>query len=79
MTGHDSWVLSIRHSPTQEQFATCSSDKTVKIWDTRSRECVHTFTDLHQDQVWDIAYKPDGSQLVSVSDDRSIIVYDVPM
>ena len=27
-----------------------SSDKTVKIWDTGSRQCIHTFYD-HNDQV----------------------------
>jgi len=76
LPAHDSWVLSVSHNPTKEQFASASSDKCVKLWDTRSRECVHTFRDLHKDQVWDVAYKPDGTQLVSVSDDRSMIVYD---
>jgi WD repeat-containing protein 61 len=77
MLGHDSWVLSVAHNPYQEQFASASSDKSVKIWDIRNRACVHTFSELHRDQVWDVAYKPDGTQLVSVSDDCSIIVYDV--
>ena len=77
MTGHDSWVLSVAHSPTQQQFASSSSDKSVKIWDIRGTECIDTFRDLHKDQVWDVAYKPDGTRLVSVSDDRSMIVYDV--
>lgn len=77
LTGHDSWVLSVAHNPTQAQFASASSDKSVKIWDIRARECIQTFRDLHKDQVWDVAYKPDGTRLVSVSDDRSMIVYDV--
>ena len=63
LPGHDSWVLSVAHNPTQEQFATSSSDKTVKIWDARARECIHTFRDLHKDQV----YEPE------VPDQKSLI------
>ena len=33
------------------KFASSSSDKRVKIWDWRSRECVHTFEGAHGDQV----------------------------
>jgi WD repeat-containing protein 61 len=58
-------------------FQSCfsSSDKTVKIWDLNTHECVHTFTD-HTDQVWACKYNYDGSRLVSVSDDCSIIIYE---
>jgi WD repeat-containing protein 61 len=53
-----------------------SSDKHVKIWDTRTREVLHTF-DEHADQVWAVAYNPDGSKLCSVGDDARLQVYNV--
>lgn len=30
-------------------------------------------------QVWGVAYNDNGSKLVSVSDDKNIIVYDCPI
>lgn len=77
MEGHKSWVLGVAHSPCAPQIATCSSDKTVKIWDMREQACTTTFRDTHSDQVWGVAYRPTGSHVVSCSDDRSLVVYDV--
>lgn len=48
--------MSDRRSPPQsilfviEIFIFSSSDKSVKIWDAGSRQCVHTFYE-HKDQV----------------------------
>lgn len=51
-----------------------SSDKTVKIWNINSSECEQTLSH-HKEQVWDVKYNHDGSQLVSVSEDKTINVY----
>ena len=50
----------------------------VKIWDGTANQCVHTFDD-HVDQVWGVAYNNDGSKLVSVSEDKSIHLYNIPV
>lgn len=47
--GHSSGVLGIAWEPTStetesHQFATCSSDGTVKIWNIQSNQLSHTFT-----------------------------------
>lgn len=52
-----------------------STDQLVKIWDMTSHECIHTF-DNHTKQVTGVRYDPNGSRLVSVSDDTSIVIYD---
>lgn len=48
--GHTAWVLCVAASPDGVTFATGSSDKTVKIWDMRKHQTLHTFT-RHDDQV----------------------------
>lgn len=52
-----------------------SSDKRVKIWDFTQRVCIHTLEN-HSDQVWGVAYNEDGTKLVSVGDDRNMIIYE---
>lgn len=81
MSGHASWVLSIDISPDGLAVATGSSDRTVRLWDPSMRSSVQTMTN-HTDQVWGVAFRPTGSsgsragRLASVSDDKSISLYD---
>ena len=57
-------------------FRNSSSDKTVKMWSIDSKECQHTF-DEPKEQVWGVDYSPDGRELVSVTEDRTIFVFSV--
>lgn len=80
MSGHASWVLSLDVSPDGGALATGSSDKTVRLWDLGMRAAVQTMSN-HSDQVWGVAFRPPGSdvrggRLASVSDDKSISLYD---
>ncbi|KAF7826122.1 WD repeat-containing protein VIP3 [Senna tora] len=81
MSGHASWVLSVDVSPDGAAVATGSSDKTVRLWDLSMRAAVQTMSN-HTDQVWGVAFRPPGGsdvrggRLVSVSDDKSIALYD---
>lgn len=78
LSGHGSWVLGVSFCPDNTHFVSSSSDKTVKVWDAGSRQCVQTFYE-HNDQVWGVKYNATGSKIVSVSDDKSIIVYNCPL
>lgn len=81
MSGHASWVLSVDVTPDGGGLATGSSDRTVRLWDLSMRASVQTMSN-HSDQVWGVAFRPPGGtgvragRLASVSDDRSISLYD---
>ncbi|KAK1280833.1 Anaphase-promoting complex subunit 4 [Acorus gramineus] len=81
MSGHSSWVLCVDVSPDGAAVATGSSDRTVRLWDLSMRAAAQTMTN-HSDQVWGVAFRPPGGagvrsgRLASVSDDKSISLYD---
>jgi len=55
-------------------FIISSSDKSVKIWDTKAKRCVYTSAE-HSDQVWCVRFNYSGTQFVSMSQDKNIIVH----
>ena len=61
-----------------ERFASCSYDKTMKIWELRSHQLLHAFDKCHSDQITGIAFSPSGDAMVSVSDDASVQHYNTP-
>ncbi|PON39408.1 Guanine nucleotide-binding protein, beta subunit [Parasponia andersonii] len=77
LSGHASWVLSVDVSPDGAAIATGSSDRTVRLWDIGMRAAVQTMSN-HADQVWGVTFGPAGGpgRLASVSDDKSISLYD---
>lgn len=53
-----------------------SRDKTIKIWDVRAEKCIATLVG-HDNWVTDICFNQSGKYLISVSDDRSMRVWDL--
>ena len=43
MTGHLNWVRSAEFSPDQRLAVSGSDDKTVKLWDITSHQCIHSW------------------------------------
>nr|VZI28720.1 unnamed protein product [Spirometra erinaceieuropaei] len=73
LNGHNGWVVSAMFSPDNRHLLTSSTDHTVRVWDLSSRAEEHTFRE-HEDQVWCARYNSDGTRIISVGDDRSIVV-----
>ncbi|MDA0196187.1 MAG: caspase family protein [Bacteroidetes bacterium] len=63
-TAHSATVNGVAFHPDGSQFATGSSDKTIKIWDSRSGREIKTL-DRHNNPIWQIHYSPDGSKIIS--------------
>ena len=57
-------------------LASCGNDRTVKLWDVQSGECLKTLKG-HTGEVWSIAFSPLGSILASGSQDGTVKLWDI--
>jgi transducin (beta)-like 1 len=85
LKGHDLDIYTLRWSPTgpgsknpskSPLLATASFDKTVRIWDTTSGNCLQTL-DRHEEAVYSISFSPDGEYIASGSLDRCLNIWSV--
>lgn len=69
--GHAAGVTACAFSPDGRWAVSGSDDRTLKLWEVTTGECLHTWTG-HGRTVTACAFFPDGSQILSASDDRSL-------
>ncbi|MEP0885603.1 NB-ARC domain-containing protein [Trichocoleus sp. ST-U3] len=66
----------IAFSPDTQQLASSSFDRTVKLWDVQTGECLKTFLG-HTNRVWTVAYHPNGQQIASGGDDHATKLWNL--
>ncbi|KAK9865403.1 hypothetical protein WJX84_007229 [Apatococcus fuscideae] len=71
----DEVIMSLAWSPDDSQIATCSSDKSVRVWTVADGVCRQTFTQ-HIKGVSSVAWMPDSVRLLSGSTDKYIYMFD---
>jgi cytosolic iron-sulfur protein assembly protein CIAO1 len=75
--GHSQDVKRVLWHPTREILFSCSYDNSVKVWQDEDDDwfCTHTLN-AHDSTVWDMAFDATGTRLVTVSDDKSVAVWN---
>lgn len=76
LSGHLHWVTSVAAPADKFIVASGSADKTVRVWDVRKRECLHTY-ETGLDKIWSVAWSPSGTRLASVSEAGVLGVHSV--
>jgi hypothetical protein len=76
LDGHADVILDMAFSPNGKALATCSYDRTVKLWDVDSGKLLRTLKE-HSDAVYGVCFNPDGSLLASAGADRAVKVWRV--
>lgn len=73
--GHAGTINRIAWSPDGRFLASPSWDKTIRVWDVASGECVIVL-EGHKEVVWSVEWSPDGRRLASGSGDNTIHIWD---
>lgn len=72
LNGHRGTVMSLSITADGHQLVSGGYDKAIKIWNIQQGTLMHTFMQLHE--VYCVAMRPDGNQIVAGLSDGSIIV-----
>ncbi|XP_046331442.2 probable cytosolic iron-sulfur protein assembly protein CIAO1 [Haliotis rufescens] len=77
LTGHEERVWGVAWNPTGTLLASCSGDKSVRIWGQEGDNwvCKTVLTDAHQRTVRSVAWSPCGNYLASASFDATTCVW----
>jgi G protein beta subunit-like protein len=74
---HDTYCLKALLSPDCKLLATCSSDKTVKLWNVEKNFVLEKVLTGHQKWVWDCSFSADSAYLVTASSDKTAKLWDL--
>jgi WD40 repeat protein len=82
LVAHMFAIYDIKFHPTKPYFATSSRDKSIKIWDAENFKLRKVISrekgmESHSHSVNKICWESSKEQLVSVSDDTNVMVWDV--
>jgi WD40 repeat protein len=75
LRGHLSGILSVAISSNGQRIVSGSLDRTVKVWDGATTECLHTL-EGHPSAVWALAISGQGTRIVSGDDYGIVCLWD---
>ncbi|ESO90048.1 hypothetical protein LOTGIDRAFT_233882 [Lottia gigantea] len=76
-TGHNEAVWCVAWSPSGSLLASCSGDKTIRIWGKEDEKwvCKTVLTDGHSRTIRYISWSPCGQYLASASFDATVVIW----
>ncbi|KAF9087146.1 WD domain protein, partial [Mortierella sp. GBA35] len=75
--GHDWTVTALAFSPENDQLASSSEDKLVKVWNIKTGALEHTIGG-QSETVASVVYSPKGHLIAAASYDNFVRLYDIP-
>jgi WD40 repeat protein len=75
LQGHQNLIFSLAFSPDDRLLASCSIDKTIKVWSVATGQCLQTLT--QEVRLWSIKFTPDGAAVFCGSDDTTIKLWEI--
>jgi WD40 repeat protein len=75
LRGHTGFVARLAWSPDGRMLASPSQDKTIRLWDTETGECLRTLQG-HEDVVLGVAFEPSGGLLASCGNDKTTRLWE---
>jgi WD40 repeat protein len=74
-SGHEKTVIKAAFSPDSGSLASCSRDRTVRLWQIGNGAC--QVLSGHTDEVYAVAFHPDGTRLATAGRDGAIWLWDL--
>ncbi|MDJ1184844.1 NB-ARC domain-containing protein [Roseofilum casamattae] len=76
LPGHTELIWTVAFHPSRSIFASGSDDKTIRIWDATTRECLRVL-EGHEDWVLSVAFSGDGRVFASGGEDCTIKLWNI--
>ena len=73
---HEDDISGMDFSPNDAFLATCSADKTIKLWNSETGEMIQQFKG-HKRGVWKVVFSPSDQVIASCSSDGTVKVWDI--
>lgn len=74
--GHTNWVRRASMSQDCSLIASCSDDKSIKLWNTETGSCIHTYKDQKSYAVY-LAWHPSSCYIAVGTFNGNVKLYDV--
>ncbi|KAK5582105.1 hypothetical protein RB653_003688 [Dictyostelium firmibasis] len=74
LAGHEDFIRCVLYRDDGKLIASCSDDKTIRIWSGETSSLIRVFPKVHNDKITCLIWR--GNHLISVGRDKKILMWD---